>query len=1026
MSSNISNPKSFLGVMVSSTFKDLEKHRAILIEALRKQDLVPRAMEDYVLEADDDVISSSLRMVQEGAAYIGLISRRYGQILDDPQNPKGYSVTRLEFEEAQKQGRPTLIFIMGEKHPVTEADIELDPEKREKLEAFRQRVKEKNRIYCEFQDINQFEAQAIPAISRLRERLSQQNPVPATLLPDHDEKIDQKNIPAPPVFYAEPPYLGSHEFVGRRAELERLNDWASPADTHSMMLFEAIGGTGKSMLTWHWVRKYASSIRNDWAGLFWYSFYEKGARMDSFCRYALAYMTQAPVKDFNKKKMLELSELLLAELQAKPWLLVLDGLERILVAYNRSDAAEISDEEVQNPEDKIANRDPCVAIRPEDDDLLRALAVSAPSKLLVSSRLIPRALLNRASQAIPGVLHERLSGLRPADAEALLHSCGIKGNSDEVRAFLQNHCGCHPLVIGVLAGLINQPGTSFRGDFDAWSKAPDGGGQLNLAELDLVKKRNHILKKSLKILPEKSRALLSTLALLSEAADIELLSAFNPHLPKSMAQTEELVSLGKQSNRKTTSHKTRQEKAAKHFAEQQLRNTVEDIEARGLLQYDRHLGRYDLHPVVRGVIAGSLAPEETKTYGQKVIDHFSAKAPDSWENAQTLNDLRAGLQVISTLLRMERYHAAFEFYQGGFSQAIKFNLEAYAEDLALLRAFMPDGWEHMPTHFDSINSYYLINSVGWTMTSMGYTENALTVFSTGLQYLLEGESWTNLRQVVSNISITLGVENHWALAHRFSLTALELANQNNDDESLFVARFNLFAMLTTIGQWEQAERMWKKIDAMGRDWSRAKYRPGAAEYWYAVLCFCRGTLTEKKLSDAEYLAELGKNRKFIRSLHKLRGEWYLSKNEPVLAVESFNNALRMARESGLSHEAITYEVWLTLARVQAKQVTFNEVRDCIEYLKAKDTGLRAMAMLWQLLGDKAKASSYALDAYRWAWADGEPWVQRYELEQSSNTLNELGVRLPDLPPYDPGKDIKFDWEDDLVAAIEKLKTMKKK
>ena len=49
---------------------------------------------------------------------------------------------------------------------------------------------------------------------------------------------------------------------------------------------------------------------------------------------------------------------------------MLDGLERVLVAYNRFDAAEIPDEVANRPTDQIAHRDPCAAIRPEDDDLL--------------------------------------------------------------------------------------------------------------------------------------------------------------------------------------------------------------------------------------------------------------------------------------------------------------------------------------------------------------------------------------------------------------------------------------------------------------------------------------------------------------------------------------------------------------------------------------------------------------------------------------------------------------------------------
>ena len=109
---------------------------------------------------------------------------------------------------------------------------------------------------------------------------------------------------------------------------------------------------------------------------------------------------------------------------------------------------------------------------------------------------MPRVLLNAASQPIPGVLHERLPGLRPADAEALLRTCGVRGDSAAMQDYLQRHCDCHPLVTGVVAGLVNDY-LPARGDFDAWAADPDHGGRLDLARLDLTQKRNHILTAAL-------------------------------------------------------------------------------------------------------------------------------------------------------------------------------------------------------------------------------------------------------------------------------------------------------------------------------------------------------------------------------------------------------------------------------------------------------------------------------------------------------------------------------------------------
>ncbi|MCA8995266.1 MAG: hypothetical protein KDA88_25050, partial [Planctomycetaceae bacterium] len=67
---------------------------------------------------------------------------------------------------------------------------------------------------------------------------------------------------------------------------------------------------------------------------------------------------------------------------------------------------------------------------------------------------------------------------------------------------------------------------------------------------------------------------------------------------------------------------------------------------------------------------------------------------------------------------------------------------------------------------------------------------------------------------------------------------------------------------------------------------------------------------------------------------------------------------------------------------------------------------------------------HAVAAYKWAWADGEPYVRRYELTQTTELLQQMNLPIPNLPPYDPAKDEKLPWEDDVLAAIEKLKAKK--
>lgn len=68
----------------------------------------------------------------------------------------------------------------------------------------------------------------------------------------------------------------------------------------------------------------------------------------------------------------------------------------------------------------------------------------------------------------------------------------------------------------------------------------------------------------------------------------------------------------------------------------------------------------------------------------------------------------------------------------------------------------------------------------------------------------------------------------------------------------------------------------------------------------------------------------------------------------------------------------------------------------------------------------------ALDAYFWAWADGEPYVNRYSLNQVIALLNQLEAQIPNLPPFDPSKVVKEDWEIMLDEYIERLKVKHKK
>jgi hypothetical protein len=175
MPSDSHSPRLYPGVMISSTFTDLKDHRAALIKAVEGQEFKGVVMENDSAKADVDVIDSSLQMARDASAYIGLISHKYGQTPVSPdRNPEKLSITELEFNEAQRLGRPILLFIMGDNHPVRPGDVETNQAKRRKLKAFRERARKMgpdsqvHRVYATFDSLEEFKEKAIHAVAGLR------------------------------------------------------------------------------------------------------------------------------------------------------------------------------------------------------------------------------------------------------------------------------------------------------------------------------------------------------------------------------------------------------------------------------------------------------------------------------------------------------------------------------------------------------------------------------------------------------------------------------------------------------------------------------------------------------------------------------------------------------------------------------------------------------------------------------------------------------------------------------------------
>jgi hypothetical protein len=335
--------------------------------------------------------------------------------------------------------------------------------------------------------------------------------------------------------------------------------------------------------------------------------------MKTFLRHALAYVTRQDPEALEKLDTFECGQQLLAGLRRRPYLLVLDGFERVLTAYHVLDKAQLRDENI------AVDKRECV--NPRDGDILRQLVHCEPSKVLVSTRLLPKVLEDRAThRPLRGVRHLELEGLAPDDALRMVHHAGIRGDSAAILHFAEQF-GRHALVLRIVCGMI----TDYRpkpGDFDAWRADPYNGGGLKLSELEMVQRNTHILEYAFRGLGDKHRQLLSRIAVLSDSADYGAIAVLNPFpspLPEERAELQ-----------------TYYDSAEYHAALASFHVALSDLEDRGLLQWDRGTNTYDLHPVVRAYAFAQLEERERTRVYDAIGDYFASQPAEGVEEATEL------------------------------------------------------------------------------------------------------------------------------------------------------------------------------------------------------------------------------------------------------------------------------------------------------------------------------------------------------------------------------------------------------
>lgn len=1051
-------------VMLSSTFRDLVVHRAHVDKVLKQHRLHAIQMEDDASLSDEDMIDASLAKVDAAGAYICLIGKRYGQIRHCPtRNPHELSLTELEFERAVDRGIPISVLSMGEDYLVVDRDNEFDPLKREKLQAFRERVGLPHRVVAQFQSWEQFLELVPVAVRDLRDTLEKRaNKVaPSLALPMSAVAMADDILPtAPPNFHVVKPFAQGHKFVGRERELNRIGTWAMGPEP--LLLFEAIGGMGKSMVTYRWMDQFACETRQDWAGRLWYSFYEEGASMNDFCVHALAYCEGRPPRDFRGIATAELEPLLLQHLQNKPYLIVMDGLERALAVYNRYDRAQMRDEDVAtDPDDPMA--DPFRCIRPDDDHLLRSLATVRQSKMLVSTRNMPTALLNSSGRPIAGVDHVRLTGLAPPDAEQMLREAGVSGDSRRIREYLDTHFKCHPLMVGVVAGLVNSY-LPAPGAFGRWLADPRGADSIDLAKLKgLEMKRTHILQVAYEALDADERYLLGTLAFFSQSVPGEVLVELNPRRPprpKEVSFPEEVnESLDAEiqwlSRRYDTAPKSTNAEFGRHLAKRKaeledrleaklkaykeyraalsswqsspetraadawLGRAVQGLQQRGLVISDMLTAQYDLHPMVRGFVRQALKSDESARMGTVVADFAQARLEPKYQSATSLADLAQGIQIVTALTLGGHFEqAASSLIHTGLNGVLG-RLELHVDRLALLQPFFLQGWGALPDRVLSGEMKRdLASAAAFSLWGLERYLEAGTLFNLTIISAIADERLLSASWYINGLAFVTGRLGQ--VFRRFRLLELHgrIAKLLDAKEEIVDNKLRQGWLDLDRGQITDARIHLAWIEETSRD--------PANKNWIDELSLMNFRLCiEKKEGKAKQediieMLSLAKEKSVgfgIRMAWWHLADYFQSVGDHRAAIQAFEESIALSRHSQIPEEELeaSYAISL-LATGRASEA--GEIVSRIQAPNAK------LAKYYLAAGNLAKARETALEGIQRAWSDGPPYAMHWDLQDYREVLAAVGEPEPPLPPFDATKKELFEFEADLLRLIAKVDSAK--
>ena len=764
-------------------------------------------------------------------------------------------------------------------------------------------------------------------------------------------------------------YSLTDRFFGRAEYLDRLDAWVV-ADGPPVVCLTALGGAGKSALAWRWLNAALTRLRGArFRGALWCSFYEGTFQFEDFLKRALAFCGRRDPAGVAELSRAELEEQLVETLARERFLVVIDGLERLMVGYAQAAERAIDDEGQRGGADQTdATREDRRMSDRRDGALLRRLAAPLSSRLLITTRLAPADLEQGDGSLLANVERIELPGLSTAEAIDLWESIlPDEPVVDEIADVLRA-CTYHPLAISVLARSVAAGGTGWPGwrraparrDFDPYLPTP-------------AEARAHVIGACLRDLSPAAQEVLELLAVTGKPmTDHEI----------DRALREGSAAFGED----------------RWASPGRVGVELQALIALGLIgeAIVDGVAEYDLHPVVRGTVWGSMTDRRRASDRRVLLEQALSEliaVPDPHLAAEPVH-LQKAASIFQILVSSDQLDRAWEVFRKMWWPL--YAKGAYQELLDLFEQLLP---QRDPQRLLPLASR---------------REQALAAEMLGGLLMLTGEAavadrlmtWCGIIRL--RINDLLGFmevvrQGTWKSVYEGRLFDAELKLRQVKVQAGTWGVKDLFG---TVNPWIGIVLALSGQSERAHDYLRIDERGEANRRWW-VQGVAEGKLYLGEHQEALTLLEELDENEYVEPMQQAweqltQGMAEVATGALDAGEEHLQGSLSKAEKS--AYRIVQCFALLALAEIAVARGQWSDVQDLMDrYFQVDPTGAwqltagdawRLRALVAQARGDRVAARELAATAYRVCACDGPPYTYAAGVQRARALLAELGGYVP--------------------------------